>query len=68
MPVSGEEVAPYLSALRLDGPAVVQALPRAEFKFHDLQAASDSFRESGPEHRAFIRAHGGPRSIDDIDD
>lgn len=26
------------------------------------------FAESGSEHRAFIRLHGGPRSIEDIDD
>jgi hypothetical protein len=30
--------------------------------------APSYFAESGSEHRAFIRLHGGPRSIDDIDD
>ena len=47
---------------------IARVLPRARLDTRPPVQTGDSFRESGPEHRAFIRSVGGPRSIDDIDD
>lgn len=43
------------------------ALPKVDL-WNQPEPWRTTFAESGSEHRAFIRAHGGPRSIEDIDD